>query len=217
MSRKPKAAHEKPGRDSPDQAAPEKSRRDWLDVLTGRIGKIAAFVTAIGGLILLVISQVKEITKEGAWLAGIVRKPTAVACLAVRSIELPRTLAYDKWDDRNVTIKGTNTCEKSIGLYVAFPPRSATGEARYLLRVPREDQPKCKGSAAVREPECWDPKKPIDKGDWVWQTYLPPLTRLAEDRSGAPEPLLVSMEVRNSDAPDERPLSTETRTIQIVN
>jgi len=215
-ARKPKPAPEQAGKADPEQVAREKGNRDWLDMLTGRIGKIAALVTAVGGLILLIISQVKEITKEGAWLASLFPRSSPAACLEVKSIDLPETLAYDKWDGKNVVIRGTNTCERTIGLYVAYPPRGATGEVRYVLRVPREEQPKCKGGAAVREPDCWDPQKPIARGDWTWQTYLPPLARLVDASAGEPEKLFVTMEVRNSDEPDST-LRTETRTIKVVN
>jgi len=42
----------------------EKSGSDWIELVTGRIGKITALVGAIGGLLLLILTQIDKIQNE---------------------------------------------------------------------------------------------------------------------------------------------------------
>ena len=107
-----------------------KSAFDFVDLITGRIGKITALLTAIGGLALLVLTQSEQILNKAIAL-GLYKLPP---CVEVEPLMIPATVKYSEWDSMRLKLKGRNNCSTPLGLFVTFVPRSSS-EARFVLRV----------------------------------------------------------------------------------
>ena len=191
---------------------PTKGAFDFVDLITGRIGKITALVTAIGGLALLILTQSEQILNKLTAL-GLYTPPP---CAQVDPLIIPATVKYSEWDNMKIKLKGRNNCLTSLGLYVTFVRRTAS-EPRYVLRVPHDDLPECKGLAPLQEPKCWDPKKPISiaKGDWEWDVLPPPLRQLSDPRRI--EKISMTWAVYDFDAPTKPPIRVDTATIEVHN
>ena len=190
---------------------PTKSAFDFVDLITGRIGKITALLTAIGGLALLILTQSEQILTKVTAL-GLYTPPP---CVEVEPLMMPATVKYSEWDSMRLKLKGRNNCSTVLGLFVTFLPRSAS-EARFVVRVPHEDLPECKGRAP-QEPKCWDPKKPVSiaKGDWEWDVLPPPLRQLSDPHRI--EKISMTWAVHDFDAPTKPPIRVDTATIEVHN
>lgn len=192
---------------------PEKSGSDWIELVTGRIGKITALVGAIGGLLLLILTQIDKIQNEAVRVGLYSPRP----CVEVNAdhVVFPKTVKYSEWDNMRIRLKGRNNCNRPLGLYVTFVRRTAS-EPRFILRVPHEELPECRGKAPLQEPKCWDPKKPvaIAKGDWEWATLPPPLSQLSDPRSI--ETISVTWEVRDYDEPTKPPIAVGSVPIEVT-
>jgi hypothetical protein len=191
---------------------PTKSAFDFVDLITGRIGKITGLVVAIGGLAVGALTQSEQILNKLTAL-GLYTPPP---CAQVDPLIIPATVKYSEWDNMKIKLKGRNNCLTSLGLYVTFVRRTAS-EPRYVLRVPHDDLPECKGLAPLQEPKCWDPKKPISiaKGDWEWDVLPPPLRQLSDPRRI--EKISMTWAVYDFDAPTKPPIRVDTATIEVHN
>jgi hypothetical protein len=190
---------------------PTRSAFDFVDLITGRIGKITALLTAIGGLALLILTQSEQILNKAIALGLYKLRP----CAQVEPLEIPATVKYSEWDNMKLKLKGRNNCSTPLGLFVTFVPRS-TSEARFVLRVPHEDLPECKGRAP-QEPRCWDPKKPVSsgKGNWEWEVLPPPLAQLSDPRRI--EKISITWYVYDYDAPTKSAIRVGSATIEVHN
>jgi hypothetical protein len=193
------------------ETEPTKGAFDVLDLITGRIGKITALLTALGGLALLILTQSEQILNKLTAL-GLYTPPP---CVQVDPLMIPATVKYSEWDNMKIKVKGRNNCSTPFGLYVTFVPRIGS-EPRFLLRVPHEDLPECKGRAQ-QEPKCWDPKKPVSRtnGDWEWYVLPPPLAPLSDPRRI--EKISLTWAVYDYDAPTKPAISTDNTTIEVHN
>jgi hypothetical protein len=126
---------------------------------------------------------------------------------------IPDTVKYSEWDTMEIKLKGRNTCPTSLGLYVTFVHRQ--NQQRFVLGVPYADRSECNKGARLEEPECWDWKIPLDKGDWEWGVQPPPLTALSDPRRI--EKISIKWAVYNYNAPAKSPLRADTATVEIHN
>lgn len=191
---------------------PAKSASDFVDLISGRIGKITALVVAIGSLAVGALTQWEKVIDKLVE-AGVYTRPS---CVLVYPLVFPATVKYSEWDSMKMKLKGRNNCSTSPGLYVTFVRRS-TSEPRFVLRVPHEDLPECKGLAPLQVPKCWDPKKPIrnGKGDWEWDVLAPPLTRLSDPRRT--EKVSLTWAVYDFDAPTKPAIRVDSAEIEVQN
>ena len=194
------------------ETEPTKGAFDFIDLITGRIGKITALLTALGGLALLILTQSEQILNKLTAL-GLYTPPP---CVQVDPLMIPATVKYSEWDNMNMKLKGRNNCSTPLGLYVTFVRRTGV-EPRFVLRVPHDDWPQCKGLTALQEPKCWDPKKPVSrgKGDWVWDIPPPPLVQLSDPRRI--EKITINWTVYDYDSPTKPAFGTGNATIEVHN
>ncbi len=193
------------------ETEPTKGASDFFDRITGKIGKITALLTAIGGLVLLILTNSEQILTKLTALNLYTPPP----CVQIEPLMIPATVKYSEWDKMKMKLKGRNNCSTPFGLYVMFVPRTAS-EARFLLRIPHEDLPECKGGAP-QDPKCWDPQKPVSKGKGPWECEIPPppLERLSDPRSI--ENISITYYVYNYDAPTKPPIRVGSATIRVEN
>jgi len=190
---------------------PTKGAFDFVDLITGKIGKITALLTAIGGLILLILTNSEQILNKLTALGLYTHPP----CVQVEPLKIPERVKYSEWDNMKIKLKGRNNCSTPFGLYVTFVPRSAS-EARFVLRIPHEDLPECKGGAP-QDPKCWDPRKPVSKGKGGWECEIPPppLARLSDPRSI--ENISITYYVYDYDAPTKPAIRVGSVEIKVEN
>jgi len=196
---------------SENKPEPTKSSFDAvLDLLTGRIGKITALLGAVAALLVMVFDTGKKTIDK------ITASMTQAPCLVVTQSSIPAKVKYSEWDGTKFKLKGHNSCSSEPGLYVTFLRRSAS-ETRFIVGIPHDDLPQCKGLTPIHEQACWGRKKPviIGKGDWDWDVLLPPLTRLTNPRGT--EKVLITWEVRDMDNPTKPPIFVDSATIEIQN
>ena len=196
------------------ETEPTKGASDFVGLITGKIGKITALLTAIGGLVLAIQTNSASILNLLTAL-GLYTPYTPPPCVQVEPLMIPATVKYSEWDNMKMKLKGRNNCSTPFGLYVTFVPRSAS-EARFVLRVPHEDLPECKGGAP-QDPKCWDPRKPVSKGrgDWECEIPPPPLARLSDPRSI--ENISITYYVYDYDAPTKPAIRVGSATIKVEN
>jgi len=195
--------------EQPKETEPTKKAFDFVELITGRVGKIAALVTAVGGLALVILNQSEQVRDKLIALGWYTPPP----CLQIERLSMPDTVQYSEWDNMEIKLKGRNTCPTSLGLYVTFVHRQ--NHQRFVLGVPYEDRPECKGPTRLEEPECWDWKIPLDKGDWEWRVQAPPLTALSDPRRI--EKISIKWAVYNYKAPAKSLLRADTATVEIHN
>jgi hypothetical protein len=190
---------------------PTKGASDFVDLITGKIGKITALLTAIGGLVLLILTNSEQILNKLTAL-GLYTPPP---CVQVEPLKIPERVKYSEWDSMKIKLKGRNNCSTPFGLYVTFVPNRAS-EARFVLRIPHEDLPECKGGAP-QDPKCWDPRKPVSKGkgDWECEIPPPPLARLSDPRSI--ENISITYYVYDYDAPTKPAIRVGSVEIKVEN
>jgi hypothetical protein len=193
-----------------NRVEPTKSAFDFVDLITGRIGKITALVVAIGSLAVGALTQWETFIGKLVEMGLYTRPP----CVQVNPLMIPATVKYSEWDNMKIQLKGRTNCSTPLGLYVTFVRRTAS-EPRFVLRVPHEDLPECKGLAPLQEPKCWDPRKPISigKGDWEWDVRPPPLAQLSDPRRI--EKISMTWAVHDYDAPTKPPIRVDTATIEV--
>jgi len=189
-----------------------KSPFDVLELITGRVGKLTAFVAALGGLAVGILNYSEQVRDKLTAL----HLYTPAPCVEVDTVILPATVKLSEWDNMRIRVKGRSNCSSPFGLYVTFVRRSSR-QPEFVLRVPHEDLPECKGLAPFQVPRCWDPKKPIKlgKGTWEWEVLPPPLAQLSNPR--AVEKISVTWSVHDYDAPTKPPLRVDNATIEIHN
>ncbi len=188
---------------------PTKSAFDFVDLITGRIGKITGLVVAIGGLAVAALTQWESVIDKLVELGWYTR----TECLQVDPPIFPATVVYSAWDNvMKMELKGRATCSNPPGLYVTFIPTRVKTESPLRLRVLHEELTECKGVlASFQEPRCWDPKIPVasGKGPWNWVVHLPPLERVNDPPSV--EQIWIEWAVYKSDAPNKPILSDKAQ------
>ena len=182
---------------------------DWIEVVTGRVGKITALLTALGGLLVVVLNQSDQFLKK---LRTMELFPS-YSCVEIDKVVIPQTVEYSEWENMRIGIGGRNNCKESLGLYVTFQER-VSNEPRFRLRAPYEGQGGC-GSESVQLPGCWDYKKPVAVGKWGWEVLPPPMTQLNNPVPTAK--ITVRWDVRNVDQPDKHPLASDSAQIEVTN
>jgi hypothetical protein len=195
-----------------EEAEPTKGAFGFVDVITGRIGKIAGLVAAIGALAVGILTQGEQIYDKLVKN----RLYTPLPCVQVAALMIPATVKYSEWDNMNFKLKGRNNCSTPLGLYVTFVRRIGD-EPRFVLKIPHEDLPECKGLTSLQEPKCWDPKKPVSigKGDWEWDVLPPPLAQLSDPRPI--EKITINWTVYDYDSPTKPAFGTGNATIEVHN
>lgn len=133
----------------------------------------------------------------------------------INSFEAPASVAYSRWDDMAIKLKGKYNCSENFGLYVTFIPHNRSN-ARWRLEPPANIN-QCRDiDGSLLHPQCWDPKKPIavtPDGTWEWRINPPLLSKIGE--FGAVEEIDLQYEVRDFDSPDKT-LSTSKVTINVT-
>jgi hypothetical protein len=188
-----------------------KNKFDYFtDLFSKRISKITLLVTLIGGLAYEIANQWERIYRKAVEI-GLYTPPP---CAEVVALKTPDKVKYSEWDDMTFEVEGRSNCSTPLGLYVTFVRRSAT-EPRFVLKVPHEDLPECKGSSSFQEPKCWDPKKPVStgKGPWNWRVPSPPLVLLSEPVPN--EKVIISWAVYDYDTPTKPAIGTGNATINL--
>jgi hypothetical protein len=194
-----------------EDPGPTKGAFDFVDLLTGRIGKITAFLTALGGLVLLILTQSEQILTKATAL-GLY---TPRQCVEVEPLVIPAAVKYSEWDSMKLKLKGRNNCSAPLGLFVIFVPASAS-ETGFVIRVPHEDLPECR-SGAPKDPTCWNPKKPLRSGKGAWEWEVPP-PRLARMRNpGQTEKISITWYVYDYDSPAKSAIQVNSATIEVQN
>lgn len=194
-----------------EDPGPTKGAFDFVDLITGRIGKITAFLTALGGLVLLILTQSEQILSKAIALGLYTPRP----CVQVEPLVIPATVKYSEWDSMKLKLKGRNNCSTPLGLFVIFVPRNAS-ETGFVVKVPHEDLDECKGRAP-KEPRCWDTKKPVSsgKGAWEWEVPPPRLARMRDPRQI--EKISISWYVYDYDSPTKSAILIDSATIEVHN
>jgi hypothetical protein len=193
---------------------PAKGAFDIVDLITGRIGKITALVTAIGGLAFVILTQSEQIASKLTALGLYTPRP----CVEIRRMIVPKEIQYSDWkkNKMKITIEGRNNCEAQLGIYLTYM-RDKNSESLFDLKVPYDDWEECKGSnkALLQERICWETKKPLrrGKGDWVWNVVLPDLEQIG---ARPVEPVRIKFEVNDYDDPT-RIYWSETVPIEVRN
>lgn len=194
---------------------PEKGGTDWIELVTGRVGKITALAGAISALLAVILTQFSDV-QEKLKQFGVISPPPPCVEVKTDQVVFPNDVKYSEWDNMRIRLSGRNNCERPLGLYVTFVRRT-TKDPRFTLRVPYDDLAECTGKAPLLEPKCWDRKKPvanIGKREWEWETPPPPLSRLSDSRST--ETILVAWEVRDLDEPNKSPIAAGSAPIKVT-
>lgn len=200
--------------------APKK--KDALELVTGRVGKITALIAALT----LVVTNLDTLVGKMQGLASkfsptepTPQKQTTLppqqSCVEIYKVEFPQEIAYSEWNDHPISVTGRNNCNKDLGLYLTFTHRVGSEPPRLVLRSPYADTfPECTGAAALSLPKCWDQMKPIPivEGRGRWDAPLPPPFRLGEFET---ERLMFRLEVHDLDAPNAEAVWKKTVEIAI--
>jgi hypothetical protein len=134
-----------------------------LDALTGRIGKIAALITAIVAL-LTVTQQMLGGTHKLADIWAEFWSVPEDECFTAEMNVAPTDVPLKKWSSVKFELIGSNRCRANLAVHVAFKAQSGNLVVSPPFRSP--DQPVCTG---YENPDCWEVKS-LDKGkviDWV--------------------------------------------------
>ena len=198
--------------DQEKEPKPTKGAFDFVDLITGRIGKITGLVGAVGALLVLVLTQYEQVLGKLTGLHLYTPRP----CVEIEPLVIPATVQYRDWDNMKMKLKGRNNCGAPLGLYVAFVRRTDS-EPRFILRAPGEDSPACKKGPSAHVPDCWDMSKPVGhgKGNWELDVKPPPLTPLSDPRRI--ERISISWFVYDLDAPTQVLYGTGPVTIEVHN
>lgn len=197
-----------------EPGANDKSKvSQWLDILTGRIGKITVLVAAVGTLVTVAVEHATKI--RGLFTPAPGPTPPLVAtppvgsqstgCIAVRSVKFPEKIVYsderNDWDrDYRVEVSGRNECGASVGLYMTIKAISNV----FDLEPPGLGPAPCeKASNLVFD--CWEYKIPVEASadkTWAWSARFPSAKPRndAIRKKGAIE---IHYSIRRTDRPDE--------------
>lgn len=168
---------------SDEKKAPDSGKNTWdfLDVVTGKIGKITLLVGAVSAL----LTQVYPLIQGGSSLVKSEpeQRPPLEGCLKPKLI-VPKTVSISEWDSMMLKLKGRNDCPQSLNIYVTF---KAAGES--VLIVPTM------GDECRSQPECWE-QKSLDSGD-LDQIFTRPRLRFLKKPLGNPVKLSINWVVYN--------------------
>lgn len=206
---------------TPEKEAVEAPRKkDVLDFLTGKVGKIAALILALTLVVTnleMLVSKAQVFVKKhfSEEVISVDLPPLEPSCVEIYKVDFPEEIAYSEWDDHFISVTGRNNCNKDLGLYLTFTHRVGTEPPRVVLRSPFADSyPECTGAAALSLPKCWDQNNNIKivEGRGRWNAPLPPASRLG---SFATERLMFRLEVYDLDAPNSEAVWKNTVAITI--
>ena len=142
----------------------------FLDVLTGKIGKITGLILA-GVALLLAVQQLagegQKIYQMWAPVRGVDQKE----CFKPEIDVKPTTVSVKEWNSVKFRMTGRNNCKETLSIHVAFKAKGDT--IRIEPPFKGMDQSACKG---YENPTCWE-QNSIDQGkdvDWI---LTPPFLR----------------------------------------
>jgi hypothetical protein len=206
---------------TPEKEAVEAPRKkDALDFLTGKVGKIAALILALTLVVTnleTLVSKVQVFAKKhfSEEVVPVPPAPLPQSCVEIYKVDYPEEIAYSEWDDHFIRVTGRNNCKKDLGLYLTFTHRVGTEPPRVVLRSPFADtHPDCTGASALSLPKCWDQNNNIKvvEGRGQWDAPLPPASRLGSFET---ERLMFRLEVYDLDAPNSEAVWKNTVAITI--
>jgi hypothetical protein len=141
----------------------KKNSTPILDVITGRIGKIVALITAVVAL-LTVAQQMLGGTHKLAEIWTAFRSVPEEDCFMAEMNVEPTSVPLQKWNSVKFHLTGSNKCRATLAVHVAFKAQGGNLVVSPPFKGP--DQPACTG---YENPDCWEVKS-LDKGkavDWV--------------------------------------------------
>ena len=186
---------------------PTKSTFDFVDLLTGRIGKITGFVAAIGGLVALIASYWKPVLGLLVTL-NLYTLPAPLPCVQVKPINIPATVKYSEWGNMKISLKVHNNCSTPYTLFARFVcPNETPPQALRKIRAPYDALDECKGRNTP-VPTCWEQKKIDKKGEEPWDVPLPTLERL---NPRPVEKIKIAFSVLDFEAPTKSPILEWTK------
>jgi hypothetical protein len=188
---------------------PAKNTSDFLDVITGKVGKITLLLTTVAGL-LTGVNQLFQIVpnpfkfnppavvepKSTTPGVSVVSKPTALEdCFKPKMVVEPDTVSISKWESMILKLTGRNDCIKSLGVHVAF--KMASDRVRIMSPVG--------DCSTFTDSACWQTAS-IDSGA-LNQTVTTPRLYPLSNPLGNPLKLNINWMVYNAD--DQKLLRTE--------
>ncbi len=142
-----------------ENSEPKKSSWDFLDVVTGRIGKITALVTTV----VLLLGAGEKLFN----VLGIFKSEEVVKDCFKLEMSYPKTVPVSEWDSMDLVLKGRNDCQELLDVHVAFKAASD----RVRIESAFSD------CLELTNPDCWE-EKFLDLGDLDWKVTPPRLTPL---------------------------------------
>lgn len=178
----------------------EKNSSDFLDVVTGKIGKITVLLTTVVSL----LAGVNQVFQVGPDLFSkfklpvpvnpqpiepvipVVPKPPALGdCFKPKMIVDPEMVSISKWDSMMLQLTGRNDCQETLGVHVAFRGNSD----RVRIMSPFAE------CVVLNDPTCWQ-QASIDSGDLHKEITRPHLIILSKPL-GDPVKLTINWNVYN--------------------
>ena len=165
----------------------------FLDVISGKIGKIGAVVvvlaTLVGGFATF-MDGVRKIKSSFTELFGGGKNGDPVSilgktvrdCVKVVLLDPDKEISIDDWNAPDQTdllrLKVENTCDSAVGAFVSFRPPARMTKTAIII----EPLNKC-SAPEISNPDCWE-KKRLEKGEVVWSLDRPLLRQQGEKTSG---------------------------------
>jgi hypothetical protein len=196
---------------------------DFIDLITGRIGKITALVAAVGVLVLMILNKSDLILSKSEQVLGKLAALglyTRAPCVQVDAFIIPATVKYKEWENMTIKINGHNNCSITLDGYVTFDRRTETGPWLIRFRLPHEELPECRRQALqvpLQEPTSWDAMIPIwiGKGNWHWDLRAPPIEPMSDPRRV--EKIAITWRLHNYDTPTNNPIWVRDSVTEVQN
>jgi hypothetical protein len=188
--------------------------------LIDRLNKFKLQIAAIGGVVIIVITQLNTGLDQGTSLvkklAAMFDKPApgevTEPCVIADKPTIP-PVKSSEWDQTRFRLTGRNNCSFRQGVYVTFQ-RSQARDPR--VRAPRFDREGCNRGEPVTKIECgWRREIPLEKGAWEIEVPLPPLERL--NNAPPTETVLLVIEIRDLENPNKLPQWSKEAAIELRN
>lgn len=194
--------------DEKENSGFKKSSWGFLDVITGRIGKIAALITAV--VILLgavekffnVWSNLFGIGSEEAPRVEVHPEPKTLMDCFKLEMSYPKTVPISKWDSMDLVLTGRNDCQQPLDVHVAF--KTASNRIRIESAFSE--------CLELSNPACWE-EKILEPGDLRWKVTPPRLTPL-KIPLGGPVKININWVIYN--AVTKNRLGADTAQLQLV-
>lgn len=194
--------------DEKENSEPKKSSWGSLDVITGRIGKIAALITAV--VILLgalekffnVWSNLRGTGKKEAAHEQVHPEPKTLMDCFKLEMSYPKAVPINKWDSMDLVLTGRNDCQQRLDVHVAF--KTASNRIRIQSGVSE--------CLELPNPNCWE-EKIIEPGDLHWKVTPPRLTVL---KIPLGDPVMININWVIYNAVTKNRLDADTAQLQLV-